>query len=884
MSKFAGAGIQSSGGGMNLGRFANFKRKRPSIAQKNLLKETQDAAKRRSNIAMGAIARRSSVFQQIGAQHAGLNQHSSGTGLSNLVIGHKLSAMNEAGFPLSNSKMSGFLQVNTDKQPEAIEEQSSMDDSMGIIDLDQLEKELQELSNREKQRGQNHDGRTSLQGTFGEQQDVSNKNDDIKIKLTSNNFTPPEKHKQNSNKKLINFDGDVHKSQQFIDRKPLAGAPKNVDIKNFLGKHSSRNNVYMDEILENDESPQDLKIKVSDLKLKVYRGEENQSDYQGGHETQQTSIAQLSTLEDRNRYHEERTGQEEIGIKVHKKSTQHSSVVPVTKKSSGPFKSDTYKKSKNEPLPFFQDEFFLVQEDIDFFHERCEEYSSISQEIRLVREQYNRLIVTEYASVFFSCFGIILSIVIYELQQSELFNQEEEFVLLCYSIFSTACLEFTIYLRYDMQLEWFKLRKQLSTYDTLITTGWWQDMLQEQIICLFAPYPFLHQYQYSEENVNWHVTVTYSINSILTCICFIRVYIPLRYLLFSSTFMGPRSSRVTRMAGADATHMFALKAAMKQTPMIYIISTLLASIFLFGYQLKIFEGPLSDVSNQNFNKLSNAMWNVIITLTTTGFGELYPKTMMGRLIGLVICFWGTLMVSIFVVTVNRMLTFSPSEEKSFNLLMRLKFKEELKVHAINVLNSSYRYSQLNKKESQSNSVVSKAFKHFRNKVLTFKTAVRKVKVHYDQETEIEIFQKQLDSLADEVHNIKDVQLHSKSRMDELYGIVEGMHNRIFAPNEQQEKRESVKSQTFYTGRSINSNIRADAVSQRAQMAIQDIQKTPQNRARMTVIQEQNSNNEDEDDEIVIHLKVQDEGEKKEPRRSSITIEYSDFTPDPDKMQ
>jgi cytochrome c biogenesis protein CcdA len=92
------------------------------------------------------------------------------------------------------------------------------------------------------------------------------------------------------------------------------------------------------------------------------------------------------------------------------------------------------------------------------------------------------------------------------------------------------------------------------------------------------------------------------------------------------------------------------------------------------------------------------MWNVIITLTTTGFGELYPKTMLGRIIGLVICFWGTLMVSIFVVTVNRMLTFSPSEEKSFNLLMRLKFKEELKVHATNVLNSSYRYSNLNKKE------------------------------------------------------------------------------------------------------------------------------------------------------------------------------------------
>lgn len=96
------------------------------------------------------------------------------------------------------------------------------------------------------------------------------------------------------------------------------------------------------------------------------------------------------------------------------------------------------------------------------------------------------------------------------------------------------------------------------------------------------------------------------------------------------------------------------------------------------------------------------MWNVIITLTTTGYGELYPKTLMGRLIGLTICFWGTLMVSFFVVTINRALTFTPSEDKSFNLLMRLKFKEELKVHAVNVLNSSYRYSSLKKKKGNKN--------------------------------------------------------------------------------------------------------------------------------------------------------------------------------------
>jgi hypothetical protein len=37
-----------------------------------------------------------------------------------------------------------------------------------------------------------------------------------------------------------------------------------------------------------------------------------------------------------------------------------------------------------------------------------------------------------------------------------------------------------------------------------------------------------------------------------------------------------------------------------------------------------------------------------------------------------------------------MLTFSPPEEKSYSLLLRLHYKEELKRYAVNVLTSAFR--------------------------------------------------------------------------------------------------------------------------------------------------------------------------------------------------
>lgn len=109
-----------------------------------------------------------------------------------------------------------------------------------------------------------------------------------------------------------------------------------------------------------------------------------------------------------------------------------------------------------------------------------------------------------------------------------------------------------------------------------------------------------------------------------------RVYFLLRFTLINSKFMDPRSNRICILNGCEAEEMFAIKSLMKQMPFTFISAALIITIVLFGYQLKIFEGPLSDVSNQNFNLMSNCMWNVIITLTTTGFGDVYPKSLFGR--------------------------------------------------------------------------------------------------------------------------------------------------------------------------------------------------------------------------------------------------------------
>ena len=97
---------------------------------------------------------------------------------------------------------------------------------------------------------------------------------------------------------------------------------------------------------------------------------------------------------------------------------------------------------------------------------------------------------------------------------------------------------------------------------------------------------------------------------------------------------------------------------MKESPYQFLLISLLISSVQLGYCLRIFERLFTEFSGQDFNLLQNNIWNVIITMTTVGYGDIYPKTTMGRVVGVVIALWGLFLVSIFTVTLSNLFTFS----------------------------------------------------------------------------------------------------------------------------------------------------------------------------------------------------------------------------------
>ena len=145
---------------------------------------------------------------------------------------------------------------------------------------------------------------------------------------------------------------------------------------------------------------------------------------------------------------------------------------------------------------------------------------------------------------------------------------------------------------------------------------------------------------------------------------------------------------------------------------------MLISTMQLGYCLRIFERQLSFQSKQDFNLMSNTIWNVIITMTTVGYGDIYPKTTPGRLIGVVVALWGLFLVSIFTVTLSNLFTFTNGEEKAFKLGERLKMKDMLRVSAANVLGSSFRSMKVRKLHQDNKDMIKDSINQYKKQAIS----------------------------------------------------------------------------------------------------------------------------------------------------------------------
>ncbi len=81
----------------------------------------------------------------------------------------------------------------------------------------------------------------------------------------------------------------------------------------------------------------------------------------------------------------------------------------------------------------------------------------------------------------------------------------------------------------------------------------------------------------------------------------------------------------------------------------YISTTTLLVVLLGGFFFYIFELGRNEFVETFFD----AVWWSVVTLTSLGYGDIYPVTTEGRIVGMILMFFGVILIGVIAGTVSR---------------------------------------------------------------------------------------------------------------------------------------------------------------------------------------------------------------------------------------
>ena len=150
------------------------------------------------------------------------------------------------------------------------------------------------------------------------------------------------------------------------------------------------------------------------------------------------------------------------------------------------------------------------------------------------------------------------------------------------------------------------------------------------------------------------------------------------------------------MLGAECDTVFILKCLLKQSPFRYVFCCFVMGIFVCGWIFMITESPLDRVhSSFTPHTFSNSCWASMCTMTTVGYGDLFPRTFLGRLTALSCAIYGTGIVSLMLVTFTNFFQMDSPQARAFTVIKRLKIRDLIKENAGRLLIAINRKSDRN---------------------------------------------------------------------------------------------------------------------------------------------------------------------------------------------
>ncbi|CAI2379628.1 unnamed protein product [Moneuplotes crassus] len=204
--------------------------------------------------------------------------------------------------------------------------------------------------------------------------------------------------------------------------------------------------------------------------------------------------------------------------------------------------------------------------------------------------------------------------------------------------------------------------------------------------------------------------IRYPLDTFIFLCMMARAYLVLRVLREFSLFNYEYTDKFIYSTELESnlSYNIIIKSLFKRRPYLMLTTYFILSSCCLAFAVRMFERPFYDdpkVSNiesddpsyQDYSLFNNAWWLIVVTMTTVGYGDYYPRTHLGRFVVILSCFCGVFMVSMSVVTLTSASEFTRGEKSTYEILHRLKQRKAIENAARKVIFYNLAYFYLKKR-------------------------------------------------------------------------------------------------------------------------------------------------------------------------------------------
>jgi Ion channel len=118
---------------------------------------------------------------------------------------------------------------------------------------------------------------------------------------------------------------------------------------------------------------------------------------------------------------------------------------------------------------------------------------------------------------------------------------------------------------------------------------------------------------------------------------------------------------------------FTFKCMIIKRPGMTVLCTLMLSIFILAYILRIFELPYyRKVGAVDLEQYTSAIWLILVTMSTVGFGDIVPYSFVGRMVIIFTSIWGAFIITLVIVAFSSLFSLSKNQKKAMHHLYLTK--------------------------------------------------------------------------------------------------------------------------------------------------------------------------------------------------------------------